>query len=327
MSRLPASVVAAALASAGCGGPLSTLDPAGRGAELIATLFWWMTAGAVVLWLAVVALAVFAIYRPSGRFSRRTGTLLIVGGGVILPVVVLTGLLVAGLAVLRPLLTPAPEGSLRIAVTGEQWWWRVRYFPPGGPAVDLANEIRLPVGEPVEFRLASTDVIHSFWIPALAGKIDMIPGRVTRLVVEPTRPGVFRGACAEYCGTAHALMSFAVVVLDRDAFARWLARQAEPAPPPGEPLATQGQQVFVASGCGACHTIRGTEARGVVGPDLTHVGGRLTLGAGILPAEPAAFTRWIARTDQVKPGVHMPAFGMLPPDDLRALVAYLQGLR
>jgi cytochrome c oxidase subunit 2 len=322
----PSLAVAVALGVCGCRGPLSTLDPAGRSAGLIASLFWWMAAGALLLWLAVVALALYAIYRPSPQLSRRTGTLLIVGGGIVLPVVVLTALLVAGLSLLPPLLAPAPEGSLRIAVTGEQWWWRVRYLPSGGSPVDLANEIRLPLGEPVEFRLASTDVIHSFWIPSLAGKMDMIPGRVTRLVVEPTRTGIFRGACAEYCGISHALMGFSVVVLEREAFGRWLARQAAPATPPGESLAVRGQQLFLASGCGACHTIRGTPARGVVGPDLTHVGGRLGLGAGVLPGAPSAFVRWIARTDEVKPGVHMPAFGMLPAEDVRALAAYLQGL-
>lgn len=240
---------------------------------------------------------------------------------------VLGVLLVYGLALTPDLLAPAPEGSLRIAVTGEQWWWRVRYLPPGGDPVDLANEIRLPVGERVEFSLESPDVIHSFWIPALGGKIDMIPGRVNRLTLQPSRTGVFRGACAEYCGASHALMSFSVVVLEQEDFARWLAHQAQPAPEPTAALAAHGQDLFLANGCGACHAIRGTPADGVVGPDLTHVGGRLSLGAGILPNEPDAFVRWIARTEMVKPGVHMPAFGMLPAEDLEALAVYLEGLQ
>jgi cytochrome c oxidase subunit 2 len=318
---------AGALLAAGCAGPQSALAPAGRSAEVIASLFWWMAAGAVVLWVAVVALAAVAIYRPSGALSRRQAGMLILGGGIALPLVVLTALLVATLPLLPPLVAPAPAGSLQVAVTGEQWWWRVRYRTPAGAAVDLANELRLPVGEPVEVRLASADVIHSFWIPSLAGKMDMIPGRVTRLVLEPTRAGVFHGACAEYCGIAHALMSFRVVVEERDRFARWLARQAEAARPPGDALAARGQEVFLATGCGACHAIRGTPAVGVVGPDLTHVGGRLSLGAGVLPNEPDAFARWIARTGHVKPGVLMPTFGMLPADDLRALAAYLEGLQ
>jgi cytochrome c oxidase subunit 2 len=178
----------------------------------------------------------------------------------------------------------------------------------------------------VEFRLQSADVIHSFWIPSLAGKIDMIPGRATRLVVTPTRTGVFRGACAEYCGMSHALMAFDVVVEPQEAFDRWLAQQRASAVPPRDPRATRGQALFLAHGCAGCHTIRGTEARGVIGPDLTHVGGRLSLGAGILRNRPGEFAHWIARTDHAKPGVLMPAFGMLPSEDIDALAAYLDGL-
>jgi cytochrome c oxidase subunit 2 len=317
-----------ALLLASCGGPQSALDPAGRGAERIADLFWWMTAGAVIIWLAVIGLAFYAMRVRPEAHSRRQTNLLIIGGGAIIPTVVLTGLLAYGLALMPDLLAPAPEGSLKIAVTGEQWWWRVRYLPPGGNglAVELANEIRLPVSERVEFRLESPDVIHSFWIPALGGKLDMIPGRTNRLTLEPTRTGVFRGACAEYCGTSHALMSFYVVVLEQADFAAWLAHQQEPARPPVQPLAGRGRELFLANGCGACHTVRGTPADGTVGPDLTHVGGRLSLGAGILPNDPEAFLRWVARTEDVKPGVHMPAFGMLPPEDLRALAVYLDGL-
>jgi cytochrome c oxidase subunit 2 len=320
---------AGALLLAGCGGPQSALDPAGRGAESIADLFWWMTAGAILIWLAVIGLAFYAMRVRPEAHSRRQTNLLIIGGGAIIPTVVLSGLLAYGLALMPPLLAPAPEGSLKIAVTGEQWWWRVRYLTPGGngAAVELANEIRLPIGERVEFHLESPDVIHSFWIPALGGKIDMIPGRSNRLALEPTRTGVFRGACAEYCGTSHALMSFYAVVLEKADFVAWLEHQQKPAQSPAQPLADRGQELFLANGCGACHTVRGTPADGVVGPDLTHVGGRLSLGAGILPNEPDAFLRWIARTEHLKPGVHMPAFGMLPPEDLRALAVYLEGLQ
>ena len=182
------------------------------------------------------------------------------------------------------------------------------------------------MGEPVEFQLASPDVIHSFWIPSLGGKVDMIPGRVNRLSLHPTRTGVFRGVCAEYCGTAHALMAFRVVVLSKEDFALWLERQVAACPAPGEPLAVRGQELFLSNGCGACHTIRGSAADGVVGPDLTHVGSRLSLGAGILPNEPDKFVRWIAHTRDEKPGVHMPPFRMLPAQDLQALAAYLNGL-
>jgi cytochrome c oxidase subunit 2 len=320
-------VSAGALLLASCAGPQSALAPAGRGAERIADLFWWMAAGAGIIWLAVISLAVYCL-RSSAAHDRSRVSILIIGGGAALPTVVLTGLLAYGLSLMPALLAPGPAGSLKVAVSGEQWWWRVRYLTSGSHdvAVELANEIRLPVGAHVEFHLDSPDVIHSFWIPSIGGKIDMIPGRLNRLTLEPTRTGVFRGVCAEYCGMSHALMSFYVIVLEKEDFATWLEHQQEPAQPPVQPLAARGQEVFLANGCGACHTVRGTSADGVVGPDLTHVGSRLSLGAGILANEPDAFLRWIAHTGDVKPGVHMPAFGMLPPEDLQALAAYLDGL-
>lgn len=317
----------AAAALSGCGGRQSAIDPAGRGAEQIAELFWWMAGGAVVVWVAVAVLTVYAIRaRPDAPRERRA-TILIIGGGALFPTIILAGLLLYGLAMLPGLVAPAPPGSLRIDVTGEQWWWRVRYHPAGGEPVDLANEIRLPVGAPVEFVLDSPDVIHSFWIPSLGGKIDMIPGRRTRLVLEPTRMGRFRGACAEYCGTSHALMAFDVVVMAEADFARWLEQQRQPAATPADPLVREGREHFFRNGCAACHTIHGTEAKGHVGPNLTHVGSRLSIGAGIIPNEPDGFVRWIEKTNHVKPGVQMPHFGMLPPEELRALAAYLESLQ
>ncbi len=311
---------------AGCEGPLSTLEPAGRGAAQIAELFWWMTGGAALVWLSVVGLAVYAIRVSPEAHSVRKAKWLIIGGGAVFPTIVLSGYLVYGLALMPALLAPAGEGGLQIEVSGEQWWWRVRYITPEGETVELANEVRLPVGRRVDFLLSSPDVIHSFWIPSLGGKLDMIPGRVNRLTLEPTKVGTYRGACAEYCGTAHALMQFYAVVEEEDAFAAWLTRQAKPAAPPTSALAARGQRLFLSNGCGACHTVRGTEADGVVGPDLTHVGSRVSLGGGLLPTEPEDFLRWVAHTEAVKPGVHMPAFGMLPDEELRALAAYLSEL-
>jgi cytochrome c oxidase subunit 2 len=323
--RIVPACALGALALAGCSGAQSALDPAGRDAATIARLFWWMAAGGAVIWLAVIGLAVYAFHVQPGRHEKGTAVL-IIGGGAVVPTLVLAVLLSFGLAEMPALLAPAPAGSLQIAVTGEQFWWRVRYLPPGGAPVELANELRLPVGERVQLILDSPDVIHSFWVPNLAGKMDMIPGRVTRLALEPTRTGAFRGACAEYCGESHALMMFDVVVEERQDFARWLARQGAPAKPPTNALAARGRGLFLAHGCGACHTVRGTPADGVVGPDLTHVGSRLSLGAGLLQNDPAAFRRWLAGTEHVKPGVLMPSFGMLPPGELRALAAYLEGL-
>jgi cytochrome c oxidase subunit 2 len=223
-------------------------------------------------------------------------------------------------------LTAGPEGRLEIQVTAKQWWWRVQYRTRDG-LIETANELRLPVGERVELELTSPDVIHSFWVPALAGKMDMIPGRVTRLALEPTRTGTFRGTCAEYCGASHAFMAFSVVVMEPREFRSWLEAQGRPAESPADPLAARGETAFIANGCTACHTIRGTPAGGVIGPDLTHVGSRSRIAAETLPNQPEALVRWIGETDHVKPGVHMPAFRAIGSDDLSALAAYLGGLQ
>jgi cytochrome c oxidase subunit 2 len=309
----------------GCGGPQSALVTAGRDAERIAHLFVVMATAAVIVWAAVVAIAIYALAGGRRKYSERAATLLITGGGVALPTVVLGALLAYGLPDLPRIVSPAPAGSLLIEVSAKQWWWRVRYVTPQG-VVETANELRLPVGQRVELRLASTDVIHSFWVPSIAGKMDMIPGRTTRLAIEPTRTGVFRGACAEYCGASHALMAFVVVVMEPDGFREWLNRQAQPATAASQGL-VQGQAEFAANGCGACHAVRGSTADGRLGPDLTHVGSRLHIGAGTLPNEPDAFRRWIAETDAVKPGVHMPAFRALPAESVSAIAAYLESLQ
>jgi len=310
---------------AACSGAQSALAPGGREAEQLAQLFWWMAGGALAVWLVVMGLALYAAWAPP-RQEQRGPRRLIVWGGVIVPTLTLTAVAVYGLWLLPGFLAPAAPGSLRIAVTGEQYWWRVRYLPSGKAPVELANEIRLPVGEAVEFALDSADVIHSFWIPALAGKMDMIPGRTTRLRLTPTRVGHYRGACAEYCGASHALMTFPVVVQEKAEFERWLAEQAAPARAPREPLGERGRDVFLGNGCGACHGVRGSPADGVIGPDLTHVGGRLSLAAGLLPNRPADFAAWVSATKTLKPGAHMPAFAMLPAPELEALSTYLEGL-
>jgi len=213
----------------GCEGSQSALDPASRQAEELSALFWGMTIGSGVILAAVVALTMFAI-RSGGSADRRRQARFVVVAGAVVPAVVLAGLLIFGLGLLQGSIAPAPAGSLRIAVHGEQWWWRFRYEPTGAPSFEVANEIQLPVGEPVEFLLHSNNVIHSFWIPSLGGKMDMIPGRINRLSLPPNKVGRFRGVCAEYCGAAHAKMAFDVVVTTKDEFSRWMTHQAEPAP-------------------------------------------------------------------------------------------------
>jgi cytochrome c oxidase subunit 2 len=301
------------------------LAPAGEGAERIADLFWVMSAGGAVIWLLVVGAAVYAArINPAGH-SVRLGNALLLWGGIVFPTLVLAGLLTYGLALMADL--RAPGAGLRLTVSGEQWWWRVDYHEPGrDKPVTSANQIRLPRGQRVELELTSPDVIHSFWIPSLAGKLDMIPGRVNRLVVEPTRTGTFRGACAEFCGASHALMAFSVEVMEPAAFEAWLGQQAADAAEPATALAVRGRELFNQVGCGGCHTVRGTEAAGVIGPDLTHLASRPTLAAATLPNTHEALVRWITRTEAVKPGSLMPSFEALPADHVEAIVAYLGGL-
>jgi cytochrome c oxidase subunit 2 len=306
--------------------PQSALVTAGRDAEQIAHLFNVMAIGTVIVWAAVLAIAIYAIRAPREPHSQQAANLFVIGGGVALPTVVLCALLLYGLPLLPAVLAPGPGERLHIRVTGKQWWWRVQYMTAAG-AIETANELRLPVGQRVELQLASPDVIHSFWVPSIAGKMDLIPGRITRLALEPTRTGVFRGACAEYCGASHAFMAFQVIVTETDEFRTWLEAQARPAETPADSLAVRGQVAFVANGCTACHSIRGMSAIGQIGPDLTHVGSRLRIAAGTLPNEPQAFVRWIGQANRIKPGVHMPAFRALAAGELDALAAFLDGLQ
>lgn len=304
----------------------SILDAAGTAAAEIATLFWWMTAGSVVVWLLAVGLGLYCARGRRLPHPERFVWGLILGGGVIVPSLLLSVLLYFGLRPLTRVQAASPEATT-IAVAGEQWWWRVRYTLPDGTTVDAANELRLPVGHRTAVALASDNVLHAFWIPALAGKVDMVPGRATRVVLEPTTVGVFRGACAEYCGTSHARMDFRAEVMSAGAFDAWLGGQAADAIPADSVEARRGAELFTWHGCGACHAVRGTAAAGTIGPDLTHVGSRPSLATASMRNAPAEMAAWLAAPDQTKPGAHMPGFAMVGGDDLRALAAYLTGLR
>jgi cytochrome c oxidase subunit 2 len=315
-----------ALGSSGCSGIQSTLDPAGTEAEAVAHLFWVMLVGAVLIWLAVMAGFFYASRHKRRVHSEETASRLILWGGAVFPVVVLTALLVYGLA-LMPQLRPwnvdvSADAPLRIEVVGEQFWWRVIYHRPGEEPVVSANEVRLPVGERVAFTLKSADVVHAFWIPTLGGKMDMIPGRENTLSLQATRAGIYRGPCVEFCGTSHALMAFAAVAMEPADFDAWLALEAVPS----EAATAPGLDAFLANGCHSCHAINGTEAAGTVGPDLSHIGSRQTIGAGILPNTEETIARMIREPDVVKPGIRMPAFHALPDDEITRIAAYLKGL-
>ncbi|WP_226781666.1 cytochrome c oxidase subunit II [Oceaniglobus trochenteri] len=319
-----APLVALALL-AGCDGRQSVLAPAGADARVLDSLFWVMLTGAVILWLLVNGLFFYVMRINRGAMSRRFADGLIIGGGVIFPTVVLGALLAWGLSIMPD--QRAPGEGLTLRVTGEQWWWRVEYWPEGADTpIVAANEIRLPAGQRSEILLNAGRVIHSFWIPALGGKMDMFPGRETRMSLKPERAGNWRGQCAEFCGASHALMAFEVVAMPPDDFDSWLQAQAAPATPPGDAAAQRGARIFAREGCGACHAVRGTEARGAVGPDLTHVGSRLSLGAGTLGTTLEDFETWIAHTGAIKPEVEMPGYDHLTTADLADLAQYLKGL-
>lgn len=326
MTRLGAALAMLVSVTA-CGGMQSALDPAGREAAWIAGLWWWMALGAVLIWTCVIVLALRYGRPHDAAPDRRRDRWLIVGAGVVFPVVVLTGLLSYGLAMIPPMVARAPAGSLIVEVEGELWWWRVRYRRPDGSAVELANEIRVPIGQPVQLQFTSDNVIHSFWVPALGGKMDVIPGRTTYLALTPTRLGTYSGACAEYCGTAHAFMRLYVQVLEPPAFEAWLARQSSPAVEPTSDEQRRGRALVLRNGCGACHTVRGTPADGAIAPDLTHVASRLSLAAGTLGSTAGHFGDWLAMPAHHKPGARMPGYRMLAGADLQAMATYLEGLR
>jgi cytochrome c oxidase subunit 2 len=312
---------------AGCSGVQSALDPAGPDADRIYLLTVVMTGGGILIFIGVTVLLLYAIFaHPERRAwlgTRRT----VVIGGLAFPIVTLTALFPYGLVVLRNTDVPV-SGALRIQVVGEQYWWRVRYGADGdAPEFTTANEIRVPVGKPVSISVTSADVIHSFWIPNFGGKIDMIPGRINRLHFTAERPGAYRGACAEYCGAQHARMAFDVLVVQPEEFAAWRRAQAAPAVAPGNSFLARGRELFRQGGCGTCHAIRGTEADGQLGPDLTHVGSRPTLGAGQFPNNIGTLGGWISNPQQLKPGVRMPSYGGFQGEDLRALAGYLGSLK
>ena len=260
--------------------------------------------------------------------SEVLGARWMVAGGVVLPAVVLTVLLVLTLRSLGAL-SPRLEdvSGLTVEVVGKQWWWEVRYLSADpSRTVTTANEIRIPVGQRVRVLVRADDVIHSFWVPGLHGKMDMIPGRVNTTWLQADSAGTWRGQCAEFCGVQHAKMAIMVVAEPPAVFTRWLAAQAAPAAPPTDSATLAAQQVFLGSGCVLCHTVRGTPAYAAVGPDLTHVASRLTLAAGELPNTRGHLYGWIAEPQALKPGSKMPAVP-LTPAELHAIVRYLEHLR
>lgn len=310
----------------------SALHPAGPAATEIARLWWMMLAAFTAVFVIVLALLLYAIYRGTptspATTGRETGTAppwgrtgFIVAGGVILPILVLTPLFVYSLTAAGRLRTPA--NAVTIRVIGHMWWWEVRYPEQG---IVTANEIHIPAGQPVRLELTSADVIHSFWVPRLNGKRDLIPGIENVFWIQADAPGRYRGQCGEYCGTQHANMAFEVIALPAEEYAAWLATRATPRTEPAAAEAQRGRQLFLTSGCVQCHAIQGTRAKANTGPDLTHIGSRQKIGAALLPNTRENLARWIADPQAIKPGIKMPRTE-LNVDDLQSLVTYLEGLK
>ena len=309
----------------------SVLAPAGIQAAQIAWLWWLMLAVCASVFVVVLMFVALGLRRasrpgaPAPTPERRLHGA--IGGAAAVTILTLIGLLAAAIATGRAVQSLDDPAALPIVVVGNQWWWSIEYaLPNPAERVRVANELRLPRGRTVSITLASNDVIHSLWIPNLHGKVDLIPGRQNVLVLRADRTGEFRAQCAEYCGTQHAHMAFTVTVVEPQAFDDWLTAQRAPASEPTDPLARRGRELIESSTCVMCHTVRGTLAGARIAPDLTHIGSRPTLAAGVLPNTDEALDRWLRDPQAIKPGNKMPVPG-LSDDDRRALVMYLRGLK
>jgi cytochrome c oxidase subunit 2 len=337
-----AAALAATLALAACTPATpNSLNPQGPAAAEIARLWWILFAMGAAIYLLVVALVILVVVRrrrehpvAPGETSARAAALeaderersharWVVWGGIVLPVVVLSLVLFFTVTTLRALSAPETRDEDTIRLVGRQWWWEVLYPVRN---VVAANEIHIPVGRAVRIELESADVIHSFWVPELHGKLDMIPGKRNVIWIQADRPGEYLSLCAEFCGTQHAKMLLIVVAEAEEEYEAWLAQQAQPIAPPADALLARGQEVFLAANCVECHTVRGTHATGNLGPDLTHVGSRRTLAAGTEPNTLGSLAGWIVDAQHVKPGNLMPTSPM-PPDDLTALAAWMLSLK
>jgi cytochrome c oxidase subunit 2 len=312
----------------------NALDAAGPQAAWIAWLWWislWLCAAVFV---GVMAALGWALWR-SHRAARATGAApvradralrILVGSATLLSSALLVGLLEISILTDRALVRLPGDDALSIRVTAHQWWWEVVYEDGGADQVfHTANELVIPVGRPVEVTLEADDVIHSFWVPNLHGKKDLIPGRTSTIRFRADRAGRFVGRCAEFCGLQHAFMAYDVVAMTPERYAAWAAHERASAPEPQAADAARGRDLFVTGSCMLCHAVQGTSAQGRRGPDLTHFASRAHIGAGTVPNTPQALAQWIEDPQKLKPGANMPSH-FLAPDDLAALVAYLETL-
>ncbi len=318
----------------GCGHSPNVFDPQGPAARGIAQLGWLLVGLGSAVFLLVMGLLGYALFHRRSpapdlatehlRGPSATTRRWVLLGGVVLPALILAIVLVFTITVLRAISATTPNAELTIEVNGRQWWWEVHYPTQ---QITTANEIHIPVGQPVRVVLKAGDVIHSFWVPDLHGKLDMIPGQTNEFWLQADHPGEYWGECAEFCGIQHAKMNFVVVAERAEVFAGWLERARQPALTPSDPLLQTGQRIFLNSPCAYCHAIQGTAAVGNLGPDLTHLASRRTLAAGALPNTRQQLASWIVDPHQIKPGNLMPASPHYTEPELQALLAYLLSLQ
>ncbi|HWF00565.1 MAG TPA: cytochrome c oxidase subunit II [Caulobacteraceae bacterium] len=333
MKRAGAAVIWAAAAGPLAAAPLQYLTGSGPKTHATVGLTWLLLVISIVVVVAISVLVGVGVWRRRALGASLEASPPSAGPaglewlvwGVGISFIALLISLVWTMVVLAEV-TPPRRAPLTIEVTGEQWWWRVRYLSQT-PAltVTTANEIHIPVGQPVRVRLIGADVIHSFWVPQLTGKTDTIPGQTNVTWLQADAPGVYRGQCTEYCGVQHAHMGFFVIAEPRDQFERWWGAQSLPAAEPVDAAAQAGQQTFVFK-CGACHDVRGTLAGGTVAPDLTHLMSRHTIAAATLPTTPAGLGAWISNPQAIKPGTNMPTLYLSGPQ-LQNVLAYLETLK
>jgi len=328
----------AVLALAGCQDWQSALHPRGPEARHLDDLFWLFTWILTAIWVAVMVAVALAVFSRSRRRTVHPDEPLATNEraerrytGVVWTLVSATGAVVIGLSILsyasqQRLFGHKGEG-VNIRITGHQWWWEIRYEDPRPDRiVTTANEFTVPVGQPITLKLTSDDVIHSFWVPSVMGKQDLIPGRENLITFTVDKPGIYRGQCAEYCGLQHAHMGMLLHVVSREEFDAWQQAQLQDAAAPDTEERRQGQELFQKKPCVMCHQIRGTQAGSRVGPELTHLASRRYLAAGTVPMSRGNLAAWIVDPHGIKPGVNMPLI-KLEPDELNAISAYLEGLK
>jgi cytochrome c oxidase subunit 2 len=308
----------------------SALHAAGIQAERVETWWWvifWVTTVVTVIVFAFLTVAVRRGRAAASRHIEDRSLLRHVGIATALTVVILIGLLTGSILTSRALASENRDDALEVTVTAYQWWWSVDYqHPEPQQRFRTANEMHIPVGRDVKIKLLGADVIHSFWVPSLAGTLDAIPGHESTLWIKATEPGVYRGQCAEYCGFQHAHMGFVVVAEPSDDFERWVQAQRQTAHQPQSPLEQRGLQLVQTSACVMCHSIRGTAAAARIAPDLTHFATRATIAAGTRERTTEYLQQWLKDPQSLKPGTRMPTLG-LSDEDRAALVAYLEQLR